>query len=154
MNLLLQLKRINTKFLFLIFCVCLISSCEDGWVEVENEYFSFRKPEEIVHESPVAMYDDKQVSGMVAIDKIIVNFFINKDPKLVGPCTDYSEYTLQNATIENIDGQEYRLVYYLQKNNTYWLELCIDQKASFVVKDLPQSKLEQFKKMFMSIKLK
>lgn len=157
MNNLLPLKSIlkNRNFFFLFFCAIMISSCNDNWVEVENEYFSFRKPNEMKHAEPVAMSDEKQISGIIAIDGIIVNFYIVNDPKWVGPCRDYSEITLNNSsTTEQIGGQSYRLVNVLEKNNTYFLDLCIEQKAIFRIEKLPQDKLEQFKKIFMSIRLK
>lgn len=154
-NLLNNKPMLKKSFLLLFLLSSVLLSCNDGWKDAENEYFSFRLPEEMECDEPVAMSDKQHVSGMLAIDGEIVNFLILKDPKLVGPCTDYSAYTNDAFTLnENIDGQEYRLVYLPQKNNAFWLELCIDQKVSIIAKKLPRDKIELFKKIFMSIRLK
>lgn len=163
-----------SKYIIILITLLLTGACKNNIVTEETKYFSFERPAELAFDTIIyfeSVHNIKKankatghidtinatIEGKFVIDNIDV-YFTLKNPAsdfLPTSCSDYSEeYFKTNGEVVSIDSHEFRIVEG-ESSNSYkqWIELCIDMKHQFFVKEVNENKVEMIKSLLKTIKI-
>ncbi|MCH2225920.1 MAG: hypothetical protein MK066_14215 [Crocinitomicaceae bacterium] len=164
------------KYIIFIWVSTLITSCGDTDLVIEEtDYFSFERPakselDTIIYSEESSNVSDAQkaignsenfnshIKGNFIIDGIGI-YFALKNPRSnnIVPCycSDYSEdYIKGNGEFFSQNSSEYRIVEGNNHTNKHWIELCIDMKHQFFVKEIEKEKFNMIKDLLKTIRIK